>query len=117
MNWKQGSVLLACVLLFCSACDDGGVSAGIQLKKWDCVELSCDTSFVIENSNDSPVKLKYQVSLYRSYDEVTKERVEIVVGEASGEIRLASLEKRTVVTRIAVTEKPNGMSAGFSTTN
>lgn len=117
MNWKQVGALLAGVLLSCSACDDGGVSAGIQSKNWDCVDLNCDASFVIENSGDSPIELTYQVKLFRSHDEVTNEGVDIIVGQASGDIRLASQEKRTVSTQIAVSEKPNGMSAGFATTN
>jgi 3-mercaptopyruvate sulfurtransferase SseA len=71
MNRKQGGALLACVLLSCSACNDGGVSAGIQSKNWDCVDLNCDASFVIENSGDSPIELTYQIQLFRSHDEVS----------------------------------------------
>ena len=114
---KLGNLLIAFTFIVVSACDDGGGGLSTHSKAWDCVELSCEASFVIENLGDSTTNLTYMIKLGRSYDEDTKEAANIVVGEASGNVRLASREQRTVVRTILVSEEPNTMSAGVASAN
>jgi hypothetical protein len=110
-------MILAGVLLFIVACEDGGSSLSLHSKNWDCEGLNCEASFVVENLHESDADLVYSIRLYKSIDDSGKRVPEVLVGEASGRIEIQSQEKQTVTTQISVSEEPNGMSAGVATAN
>jgi hypothetical protein len=110
-------VILAGVLLFITACEDGGSSLSLHSKNWDCEDLKCEASFVIENLHESDTDLMYSIRLYKSIDDSGNQVPETLVGEASGRIEIQSQVKQTVTAQISVSEEPNGMAAGVATAN
>ena len=110
-------VIIAAAFFFISACDAGGSHLSVGSQHWDCEDLNCEASFVVDNLNESEADLTFSIRLFKSIDESGNQIPETVVGEASGRLKLQSQEKRTVVAQISVAEEPNRMSVGVATAN
>ena len=109
--------IIACAVLFIAACEDGGSHLSVGSQHWDCEDLHCEASFVVENLHESEADLTYSIRLFKSIDKNGNRVPEVVVGEASGSLKLQPQEKRTLIAQVSVAEEPNAMSAGIATAN
>ena len=81
-------VIIAGAFSFITACDDGGSHLSVGSQHWVCEDLNCEASFVVDNLHESKADLTYSIRLIKSSDGNGNQLPEIVVGEASGRLKL-----------------------------